>query len=138
MTSTLVDSNVLIDVLEEGGGNDSWSSDRVEEAGTLGPVVINPIVLAEVSIGFDHLAELERLLEFTDLAREPLPWEAAFKAGKAHALYRRQGGRRDRTLPDFFIGAHALVKGHRLLSRDPRRYRHYFPTLKIIAPDTHP
>lgn len=70
--------------------------------------------------------------------REPIPMEAAFLAGKAHYRYRRQGGERERTLPDFLIGAHALVQGHRLLTRDARRYRTYFPELDIIAPDTHP
>lgn len=137
MTSTLVDSNVLIDILEDSTGRDSWSSRCVEAAGDLGPVVINPIVLAEVAIGFDNLDDLERLLAAIQFAREALPWEAAFHAGRAHALYRRGGGVRDRTLPDFFIGAHATVKGHRLLTRDPRRYRRYFPDLQVIAPDTH-
>jgi predicted nucleic acid-binding protein len=138
MTSTLIDSNVLIDVLENDGRTESWSSARVEEAGNLGPVVINPIILAEVSVGFDYLTELERLLARIDLTREALPWEAAFQAGRAHALYRRRGGARSRTLSDFFIGAHAEVNGHWLLTRDPRRYRRYFPALHIIAPDPDP
>jgi predicted nucleic acid-binding protein len=137
MTSTLVDSNVVIDVLEDPNGT-SWSSKRVEAAGDSGLVLINPIVLAEVSIGFEDPGELERVLAQAEFTREALPWEAAFEAGRAHALYRRRGGLRDRTLPDFFVGAHALVKQHRLLTRDPRRYRAYFPALDIIAPDTHP
>ncbi|GGD94392.1 hypothetical protein GCM10011390_11450 [Aureimonas endophytica] len=70
--------------------------------------------------------------------REPFPFAAAFAAGRAHRVYRERGGRRERTLPDFLIGAHALVAGHRLLTRDAARYRAYFPTLDIIAPDTHP
>jgi predicted nucleic acid-binding protein len=138
MTSTLVDSNVLIDVLRDPDGSNSWSSECVETAGDLGAIVINPIILAEVAIGFNNLDELERLLAAIQFSREALPWEAAFYAGRAHALYRRRGGVRDRTLPDFFIGAHAKVKGHRLLTRDARRYRAHFPDLEIIAPDTHP
>lgn len=138
MTSTLVDSNVLIDVLESTSGTRSWSALRVEEAGDLGPVVVNPIIFAEVSIGFEDAAELERLLQRIDLDREPLPWRAAFDAGRAHAQYRRRGGLRDRTLPDFFIGAHAQIRAHRLLTRDPARYRSYFPNLEIVAPDSHP
>lgn len=137
MTSTLVDSNVLIDLLESGNVA-TWSSLRMREAGDLGPVVINPIVLAEIAIGFDNVLEVERFLMAVDLEREPLPWSAAFQAGKAHALYRRRGGARERTLPDFLIGAHAVVRGYRLLTRDSSRYRTYFPTLDIIAPDTHP
>ena len=126
MTSTLVDSNVLIDLLDSPGETGTWSSKRIEEAGNDGKVVLSPIVLAEISIGFDDLLELDRLLSRVGFTRETLPWEAAFKAGKAHADYRRRGGVRDRTLPDFLIGAHAVVKGHHLLTRDPRRYRSYF------------
>lgn len=138
MTSTLIDSNILIDLLEDGAERETWSTRRMREVGDFGQAVINPVIAAEISIGFDTVPELERFLSMTDLAREPLPWAAAFQAGKAHALYRRRGGGRDRTLPDFLIGAHANLKGYRLLTRDPHRYRKYFPSLDIIAPDTHP
>jgi predicted nucleic acid-binding protein len=101
-------------------------------------VIINPIIYAEASIRFLEQSNFEQLIVGTNIIKEPFPWDAAFLAGKAHAAYRRSGGLRERTLPDFFIGAHALVKGHRLLTRDARRYRVHFPTLDIIAPDTHP
>lgn len=136
--STLVDSNVLIDLLEGPSDRYSWASRQVKEAGDLGPMIVNPIVLAEVAVGFDDVVRLDHYLAGVAMVREPLPWAAAFQAGKAHAIYRRRGGLRERTLPDFLIGAHAQVKGYRLLTRDPRRYRRYFPEVHIIAPDTHP
>lgn len=136
--STRVDSNVLIDPLERPNESDTWSSKQVREAGDRGLVVINPIVLAELAIGFEDVLELERFLISIDMTREGLPWSAAFQAGKAHAIYRRRGGLRQRTLPDFLIGAHAVIRRYRLLTRDSSRYRTYFPTLDIIAPDTHP
>ena len=136
--STLVDSNVLIDLLEKPDDRNTWSSRQVREAGDLGPVVVNPIVLAELAIGFDDVLALDRFLMGIDMTREGLPWTAAFQAGKAHAVYRRRGGLRQRTLPDFLIGAHAAFRRYSLLTRDPSRYRTYFPSLDIIAPDTHP
>ena len=136
--STLVDSNVVLDVVDSDQTWRPWSILRLKEAADFGRVLINPIVFAELSMGFFDLGELNRKLSPMELDREPLPWDAAFKAGKAHAMYRAHKGARDRTLPDFFIGAHADVRRHRLLTRDPRRYRTYFPDLEIIAPDTHP
>ncbi|MYZ48132.1 type II toxin-antitoxin system VapC family toxin [Propylenella binzhouense] len=135
--STLVDSNVLIDVIEMAEVWSEWSAARLAEAADLGEIIINPIVLAETSMHFLDEDAYEAAA-FARLTREQTPWEAAFRAGQAHARYRRSGGMRERTLPDFLIGAHAAVKGHRLLTRDARRYRAYFPDLDIIAPDTHP
>ena len=97
-------------------------------------LVINPIVFAEVSVGFDRVEDLEDALPPELYRRDPLPYEAAFLAGKSFLAYRRHGGRRVTLLPDFYIGAHAAVAGHRLLTRDARRYRTYFPRLELIAP----
>ncbi len=97
-------------------------------------LVINPIVFAEVSVGFDRVEDLEGALPPELYRRDPLPYEAAFLAGKSFLGYRRRGGRRVTPLPDLFIGAHAAVAGHRLLTRDGRRYRTYFPRLVLIAP----
>ncbi len=138
MTSTLVDSNVVLDLVDEDENWTSWSALNLKEAADRGPIVINSIIFAELSMGFAELAELNQKLSAMDLQREGLPWDAAFQAGKAHALYRKREGKRDRTLPDFFIGAHAVSRRYQLLTRDPRRYRSYFPTLHIIAPETHP
>jgi predicted nucleic acid-binding protein len=97
-------------------------------------LVINPIVFAEVSVGFDRVEDLEDALPPELYRRDPLPYEAGFLAGKSFLAYRRRGGRRVTPLPDFYIGAHAAVAGHQLLTRDARRYRTYFPRLVLIAP----
>jgi len=98
-------------------------------------LVINPIIYAEVSVGFERIEELDEVLPVDSFRREPLPWDAAFLAGKCFLAYRRQGGTRRSPLPDFYIGAHAAIEGLPLLTRDPRRYRTYFPNLTILAPD---
>jgi predicted nucleic acid-binding protein len=136
MTSTLVDSNVLLDIIDRSPWMD-WSARRLAAARDAGTVVINQIILAETAARFRDAAAAEASA-FARIERESLPWEAAFQAGQAHQLYRNAGGERERTLPDFLIGAHAMTKGHQLLTRDPRRYRRYFTDLDIIAPDTHP
>lgn len=134
MNSTLVDSNVLIDLFDEGSEWREWADAMLTRAAARGPLVINPIIYAEISVGFDTVEEVEDLLPPTYVQREPLPWEAAFLAGRAFVQYRRRGGQRPAPLPDFYIGAHAAVAGHSLLTRDPARYRFYFPTIRVIAP----
>lgn len=134
MSSTLVDSNVLIDLFDEASEWRDWSDAMVARSARRGPLVINPIVFAEVAAGFDSLEDVEEALPTAFLRREALPWEAAFLAGRAFVHYRRRGGMRPAPLPDFYIGAHAAVAGHTLLTRDDRRYRYYFPKLRVIAP----
>jgi len=99
-------------------------------------LVINPIIYAEVSMGFERIEELDEALPADSFRRDPLPWEAAFLAGKCFLAYRRRGGARRSPLPDFYIGAHAAVTGLPLLTRDARRYRTYFPHLHLLAPTT--
>jgi hypothetical protein len=108
------------------------SSSGADEAG---PLWINPVVYAEVSIRFSLIEDRQDAPPSEDYRRAQLPWEAAFLAGQAFADYRRSGGTRTSTLPDFFIGAHAAVEGIGLLTRDGTRYRTYFPTVRLIAPD---
>lgn len=134
MSSTLVDSNVLIDLFDEASEWREWSDAMLTRAASRGQLVINPIVFAEVAAGFDRLEDVDAALPESYVRREPLPWEAAFLAGRAFVQYRRRGGTLSAPLPDFYIGAHAAVAGHTLLTRDARRYRHYFPRLKVIAP----
>ena len=131
---TLVDSNVLLDVLTEDPAWAGWSSEALVHAFDEGPVVVNPIVYAEVSVGFDRIEELDEALPAAAFVREPLPYPAGFVAGKAFLSYRRSGGTKPAPLPDFYIGAHAAVASYRLLTRDTRRYRTYFPRLELIAP----
>lgn len=129
-----MDSNVLLDLLTEDSHWFDWSSSAVEEAGNQGRLALNPIVYAEVSVGFARIEDLELALPSQFFERLALPWEAAFLAGKCFQQYRRRGGEKSVPLPDFYIGAHAAVAGLRLLTRDPRRYRSYFPRLELIAP----
>ena len=134
MTATLVDSNVVLDIAAEDAEWLDWSSAMLAQAAERGPVVINPIIYGEVSTRYDSIESLDDALPPDFYIRAPLPWEAAFLAAKAFRHYRRRGGTKSRTLPDLFIGAHAAVAGMTLLTRDARRYRAYFPKLKIIAP----
>ena len=134
MSDTLLDSNVVLDLLTEDGRWFEWSSGAVEEAGNQGRLLLNPIVYAEVSVGFTRIEDLDLALPTQFFERTPLPWSAAFLAGKCFQQYKRRGGEKSAPLPDFYIGAHAAVAGLRLLTRDPRRYRSYFPKLELIAP----
>ena len=134
MRSTLVDSNVLIDLFDEASEWRDWSEAMLTRAASRGALVINPIVYAEVAAGFASIEHVEAALPESYLRRESLPWAAAFLAGRAFVQYRRRGGTRSAPLPDFYIGAHAAVAGHTLLTRDARRYRYYFPKLRVIAP----
>jgi predicted nucleic acid-binding protein len=131
---TLVDSNVLLDVLTEDPTWFEWSTEALAAAAEAGPLVINPVIYAEVSIRFSTIEDLDDALRAQDYRRAALPWEAAFLAGKAFVRYRRLGGTRASTLPDFLIGAHAAVEGLELVTRDATRYRSYFPTVRLTAP----
>ena len=134
MTAVLVDSNVLIDVLTDDVRWAAWSRGALADAGGGSRVVINAVIYGEVSVGFPRIEDVEVALPAALFEREHIPFEAAFLAGKAFLAYRKRGGGRRSPLPDFLIGAHAAVAGYRLLTRDPRRYRAYFPSLEIIAP----
>jgi predicted nucleic acid-binding protein len=132
--TTLIDSCVLLDVITGDRQWADWSAGQIATVMDAGRVVINPLIYAEVSVGFDALEELDELLPPSDYEREPLPFVAGFAAGKAFVRYRRGGGGKRSPLPDFYIGAHAALAGYQLLTRDTNRYRTYFPTLRIIAP----
>lgn len=132
---TLVDSSVILDIVTGDPAWGQWSEGALAQAGDQGQLVINPIVYAEISVGFDRIEELDDAIPADDFRREALPYEAGFLAGKAFLAYRKLGGQRRSPLPDFYIGAHSAVRGYRLLTRDAARYRTYFPTVTLIAPD---
>jgi predicted nucleic acid-binding protein len=132
---TLVDSSVILDIVTEDPAWADWSEAALAQARDDGLLVINPIVYAEVSIGFDGIEDLDDTVPAEDFQREALPYEAGFVAGKAFLAYRRKGGQKRSPLPDFYIGAHAAVRRYRLLTRDVARYRTYFPTVELIAPE---
>ena len=133
--TVLVDSCVLLDLLTEDREWVDWSAQMIARLGDQAMLAIDPVIYSEVSIGFDRIEDLEDALPSQWVERLEIPWEAAFLAGKCFLRYRRAGGTRPSTLPDFFIGAHATVRSLPLLTRDPRRYRSYFPTLRVIAPE---
>ncbi len=131
--SFLIDSNVLLDILGAGLWA-AWSKEVVATCLRAGPVHINPIVYAEISMTFGDPSELDALVPPSVFRRLPIPYSAAFLAAKAHQAYRRRGGSRVATLPDYFIGAHALVDGLTVVTRDPKRYRDAFPQVRVVAP----
>jgi predicted nucleic acid-binding protein len=134
--TVLVDSNVILDLFSEDPRWWSWSSAALEEAASDDRLVINPIVYGEISFRFGAIEDLEDALP-SIIEREDIPYEAAFLAAKAFTVYRRRAGATGRTslLPDFYIGAHAAIRGYRLLTRDVARYRTYFPKVPLIAPE---
>lgn len=131
---TLVDSNVILDVFTDDPQWADWSTEALSFAADESTLVINPIIYAEVSVRVASIEDLDALLPTATFRRLDLPYEAAFLAGKAFLAYRRRGGSRSNPLADFYIGAHAAVLEMRLLTRDARRYRTYFPTVPLFAP----
>jgi hypothetical protein len=132
--SVLVDSNVLLDIVGVESVWRDWSRRAIATAREAAAVGINPIIYAEVAVGFERIEDVDEALPRDVFTRLQLPWAGAFLAAKAFAAYRRAGGVRRSPLPDFYIGAHAAIDGMRLLTRDPVRYRTYFPRLELIAP----
>jgi predicted nucleic acid-binding protein len=131
---TLVDSNVLLDLITRDPQWSEWSARNLARAMDRGPVLINQVVYGEVSLGFSTVEALDAALSEDRFVRGNLPWAAAFVAARAFRSYRKRGGARTSTLPDFLIGAHAAVLGVPLLTRDGTRYRTYFPTVELISP----
>jgi len=134
MNGILVDSCVLLDIVTEDPTWYDWSADILKKYADKSHLYINPIIYSEVSVGFQTIEEVEDALPSGIFRRNPLPWEAAFLAGKSFLRYRKLGGQSLLPLPDFFIGAHALIEGFTLLTRDTKRFKHYYPSLKMLSP----
>jgi hypothetical protein len=134
MRQVLVDSNVILDIVTEDHRWFEWSSSELARLADDHALIINPIIYSEVSVGFARVEDLEAALPSEYFRREPLPWDAGFLAGKCFLRYRRAKGSRHSPLPDFYIGAHAAVRGIPLLTRDAARYKTYFPQLILISP----
>jgi predicted nucleic acid-binding protein len=130
----LVDTNVLVDVLQNDPQWADWSIAQLRAQAQLHALVINPVIYAELSLSFSTFEALDRVVATMELALHEVPRPALFLAGKAYLQYRRRGGAKAQVLPDFFIGAHAAVEGWPLLTRDASRFRTYFPRLEVIAP----
>ena len=135
MAAVMIDSNVLLDILTKDPRWYAWSAAAVENSANRFRLVINAIIYSEVSVHYSRMEDLDAALPKTMFEREPIPFEAAFLAGKSFLIYRRRGGTKRSPLPDFFIGAHAAVAGYQLLTRDAVRYRTYFPKLSLVSPN---
>jgi hypothetical protein len=134
MRGLLVDSKVLLDIFEDDPVWAQWSEEMLGRFSTTHILCINPVIYAEVSVGFQRIEELEAAIIGSGVRMLEIPREALFLAGKVFVEYRRRGGAKISPLPDFFIGAHAAVEGIELLTRDESRYKSYFPTVKLILP----
>ena len=130
----LVDTNVLVDMLENDPDWADWSIAQLRAQSQVRRLVINPVIYAELSLTFSSAEALDDTLAALQIAVEQIPRPALFLAGKAFVKYRRQGGTKNNVLADFFIGAHAAVARWPVLTRDVRRYSGYFPTVELIAP----
>ena len=134
MSTVLVDSNVLLDIFEDDKHWANWSESTLNGYASSYTLAINAVIYAEVSIGFARIEEMEAAIVEGGFRLVEIPKEALFLAGKVFLAYRRRGGQRRSPLPDFFIGAHAAVAGMTLITRDPKRYRSYFPRLQLVTP----
>ena len=130
----LVDTNVLVDVLQDDPQWADWSIGQLRAQAKIHELVINPVVYAELSLSFSTFELLDRVVATMQLTLREIPRPALFLAGKAYLQYRRRGGNKAQVLPNFFIGAHAAVEGWPLLTRDAGRFRTYFPSLEVVAP----
>jgi predicted nucleic acid-binding protein len=131
----LVDTNVLLDVLQEDPRWSGWSQEQLETASLTDRLAINAVIYSELSMAFARIEELEAVISEAALMVDAIPREALFLAGKVFLDYRRRKGSKQGVLPDFYIGAHAAVNGYPILTRDTARYRSYFPTVRLIAPE---
>ena len=130
----LVDTNVLLDVLQDDPQWADWSITQLRAQAKIYELAINPVVYAEVSLSFTSIEALDAVVDRMELTFSEIPRPALFLAGKAFAQYRKRGGNKTQVLPDFFIGAHAAVRGWPLLTRDASRFRIHFPGLEVLAP----
>ena len=133
--TTLVDTNVLLDVATSDPRWATWSLHQLDAAAIRGKILINAIIYSEFSVGYTRIEDVDRVIDGARLDLVEIPRAALFLAGKVFRRYRARGGTRTSALPDFFIGAHAAVARLPLLTRDPRRYETYFSDIELIAPD---
>ena len=133
----LVDTNVLVDVLEDDTDWAEWSISQLRSQSKVHRLIINPIIYSELSLTFSGVEAMDETLDLMEIPMVEIPKAALFLAGKAFVQYRRKGGTKTNVLGDFFIGAHAALSGLPVLTRDVRRYAHYFPSVRLVSPDGH-
>lgn len=129
----LVDANVIIDVITDDPGWANWSQQQLETHDTAG-LVINPVIYAEICVGFSSYSSVDALIKQFSLAYQEVPRQGLFKASKAFSAYKARGGTRTFVLPDFFVGGHAEATGMSVLTHDTARFRTYFPSVRLICP----
>ncbi len=134
MRATLVDANIFLDLVTNDPVWGEWSAGQLAAAISSGPLLVNDVIYAEISIRFSEIGKLDEMLADFRVVHEAIPRRALFEAGKAFKRYRAAGGLRGSVLPDFFIGAHAAAADLRLLTRDARRYRTYYPEVDLVTP----
>jgi predicted nucleic acid-binding protein len=130
----LVDTNVLVDVLQNDPQWADWSIAQLQAQSKVHRLSINPIIYAELSLNFSTVEALDAVISRMELDLLDIPKPALFLAGKAFMQYRRGGGLKTNVLADFFIGAHAAVSGLPVLTRDTRRHQSYFPSINLVTP----
>ena len=135
MKPILVDSNILIDIFTKDTVWGTWSRDKLTELSRQVRLILNPVVYSEISVSYKNIEQLDAVLHKLPLRYEEIPKAALFLAAKAFVNYRRKGGTKTAPLPDFFIGAHAAVRGFLVITRDPSRIAYYFPTVEMITPE---
>ena len=135
---TIPDSNIVLDLISGESVFSVWSRRMLEKCAQQGKLLTNAVVFAESSATFAAWQDAAKIFEDLEFVYEDIEKDVAHLAGRIHAEYRSKGGQRERTLPDFFIGAHAVISSSRILTRDVKRYRTYFPDVEVISPDTHP
>ena len=135
MSAILIDSCVITDLADSGSDWYEWSASTLEELDDSNVFVINPIIYAECSIGYESIEEIENLFATLRFEYKEIPREALFLAGKTFVEYRRRKGNQENVLPDFFIGAHAAVRNYKLITRDKGRFSTYFPSVELIMPN---
>lgn len=135
MAIILVDSCIITDLADPSSDWFEWSSETLERLDLNNTLIINPIIYAECSVGYDCIEEVEALFEHLGFDLRPIPREALFLAGKAFLQYRKRQGQKGNVLPDFFIGAHAAVSNYQLITRDKGRFSSYFPSVELIMPN---
>ena len=134
MNGIFLDSCVLLDLFTNDPHWGDWSENILEQYGRTNTLYINSIVYTEVSVGFTRIEEFESTISNLGIKVLEIPREALFLTGKIFLEYRRNKGTKRSPLPDFFIGAHALVANFELITRDVGKFSTYFPELTLIHP----
>ena len=131
---TLVDTNVLIDLVQDDAQWAGWSEKKLFEAQQAGALIINPVGYAELVPAFDSMADLDGFLKRAKIAVKGISRPVAYLAGEAFLQYRKRKGVKTGVLAGFFIGAQAQTEGWTILTRDAARYKTYFPAVTLICP----